>query len=115
MLPHCHLGIVGNQTAYPLEPYSLSPTEVHSSTSSVNQEVIVIKLSIQLVILNEAEYNWEYWRQQWRLAEWRTLISFFFITGCGVSLQLYSREIRLRKWNQSHTHPAFLCYMLEMI
>jgi len=37
MLPHCHLGVVLNQTGHLVEPYWLSSVEIHSSTSYVNK------------------------------------------------------------------------------
>jgi len=43
-------------------------------------------------------------------------ISHSGVTICGVSLHLWSmKPTWLRKRNLSHTHPAFLCYMLESI
>jgi hypothetical protein len=56
MLPHCHLGVVMKHTAHLQEPYWMYSVEIHSSTSYVNKWMIVIKLSIKLVISNEAEY-----------------------------------------------------------
>jgi hypothetical protein len=43
MPPHCHLGVVVSQTGHPVEPYWLPLVEIRSSTSYVNQMVIVIK------------------------------------------------------------------------
>ena len=43
MLPPCHLRIVVNQTAHPLELYWLSSAEICSSTSYMHKEMIVIK------------------------------------------------------------------------
>jgi len=59
------------------------------------------------VILNEAEYSWEYWRYKWPSAEWRPLISIFVVTNCGVSLHLWFPETRLRNRSHIHTLPAF--------
>jgi len=57
MLRHCHLGIVVSQTANPLEHYWLSVADIHSLTSYVKNMMIVIKISIQCVISNEAGYS----------------------------------------------------------
>jgi len=62
MLSHCHLGIVVSQGAHHLEPLWLSLAAIHTSILYVNKKMIVNTLSIQLVILNAAEYTWEYWR-----------------------------------------------------
>jgi len=43
MLPHCHLGVVLNQTAHPVEAYWLLSVEIRSSTSYLNNKMIVIK------------------------------------------------------------------------
>jgi len=44
-------------------------------------------------------------------------ISYSVVTNCGVSLHLWSMQPTwaLRKRYLNHTHPAFLCYMLEFI
>ena len=57
MLPHCHLGIDVRQTAHRLEPPWLSSAEICSSTLYENTQMVVNKLSIQLMISNAAEYS----------------------------------------------------------
>jgi len=50
------------------------------------------------------------WQNEW------LLISHSVVINCCVSLHLWSiTPTRLRKWNLNHTHPPFLCYMLEFI
>ena len=57
MLPRWHLGVVVSQTAQMLGTYSLSSAVICSSTSCVNTQTVVNRLSIQLVISNAAEYS----------------------------------------------------------
>ena len=57
MLPHCHLGVDVRQTAHWLEPPWLSSAEICSSTLYENTQMVVNKLSIQLMISNAAEYS----------------------------------------------------------
>jgi hypothetical protein len=56
--PHCHLGIVVViHTAHLLEQYSLSSVQISLSALYASNRLVVIKISIQLVILNEPEYS----------------------------------------------------------
>jgi len=67
------------------------------------------ELSIQFVISNKGNHNWEYWMLQWSSAECRPLKYMIFVTTCGVSLHLWSHETQLRRRNHiTHIPPFFV-------
>jgi hypothetical protein len=62
-----------------------------------NYNMVVNKLSFQMVISNATEYRYKYWSLQQPLVEWMPLKFILSVKNCGVSLYLWLHLIRLRK------------------